>query len=499
MKTIITAEQTREADRHTIENNRISSLKLMENAARKFYDTYYQSGYHQKPVLICCGSGNNGGDGLAIARMFTRSFGSKNITVWIAQFSDKESEEFTTNLNRIKSSKVRQVDLLPNEAFPPIPENHIVIDALLGSGLNKPLAGDWLRLANHLNEAARHTIAVDIPTGMRADGYLPAGETAVYCHDVITFQRPKISFFFPESARAMQRFQVVDIGLDESFIEGLPSDFNLIEEADIRRLYRPRKPFDHKGTFGHALIVAGQQFTMGAALLACEACVYTGAGRTTAAIPAAGLAALNARCPETMFHAGTHWETYDAIGIGPGLGDRTTILRDVLQTVTSPLVVDADAITALAENKNLLDKLTEGSILTPHMKEFDRLFGPHDTTWDRVQTARKEAQARNLVIVLKNRYTFIIAPDGKVYINPTGNPAMASGGMGDVLTGMLTAFLAQGYPPLDAAILGCFFHGAAGDRLAAEGMAVVPPSELVKAIPVTIGNLAQSKPHDTAY
>lgn len=503
MKNIITAAQTREADRHTIEKTGISSIDLMEKAARRLF-RHVEDSIRDKnrPILICCGPGNNGGDGVALARMLRRNMHGafKLITVWIARFSGRESEDFTANLKRLNSLAIKVIDLPPGKDFPAVPENAVVIDALLGSGLNKPLAGDWLRLANHLNEAGRHTIAVDVPTGMRADGYLAEHETAVYCHGVISFQRPKISFFFPESVRFMAGFNIVDIGLDESFIEGLPSDFKLIEQSDIRQIHRPRKPFDHKGTYGHALIVAGSYRTMGAALLSCEACVYSGAGRTSAKIPKEGLITLNTRCPEVMYTWDIESPTYNAIGVGPGLGlneDTYQTLRSLLKNVSSPMVVDADAISMIARYKRLFKKLPEGSILTPHMKEFDTLFGKHATWWDRIQTARKEALARKLVVVLKNRYTFIAAPDGRVYINPTGNPAMASGGMGDVLTGILTALLAQGYPPTDAAILGCYLHGAAGDRLAAEGMAVVTPGALVKAIPVTISTITASKYHDT--
>ncbi len=491
MKNIITASQTREADKHTIEIEPIAPIELMERASLAFVSIFMQR-YPDKntSILVCCGTGNNGGDGLAIARLLQeRSYHA--ITVWIARFATTESSDFSTNFSRLHNTPIRIAEFLPTDELPDIPQD-VVIDALLGSGLNKPLEDDWLRLVQHINKAHKQVVAVDIPTGLRADSIIPQTEYALHAQDVITFQRPKLSFFFPESAKTMDQFHVADIGLDEAFIESLPADFKLVEGKDIQQLYRKRPPFSHKGTYGHALIVAGSEHTMGAALLCCGASLYTGAGLTTACIPPEGLTALNTRYPEVMYcpwdHLDDQWDRFDAVGIGPGLGLASDIVR-VLKNATKPIVVDADALTFLASRKSYIKKLPNQSILTPHVKEFDRLFGAHNNWWNRVQTARNNAAEHQLVIILKNQYTFIVLPTGRVLINPTGNPGMASGGMGDVLTGMLTAFLAQGYPAEQAAILACYLHGAAGDRLAAEGRAVIPAGQLVEAIPAVIGTV----------
>ncbi|WP_257670387.1 NAD(P)H-hydrate dehydratase [Parapedobacter tibetensis] len=497
MNNIITATQIKETDRHTIETEPIASIDLMERASLAFVTIFMQL-YPDKNtrILVCCGTGNNGGDGLAIARLLQeRSYDA--IAVWIARFSSHESNDFSTNLARLHNTPIPITEFLPADELPGIPQE-VIIDALLGSGLNKPLDGDWLRLTQHINQAKKQTVAVDVPTGLRADGVIPEGEHTLHAHDVISFQRPKLSFFFPESATAMDRFHVVDIGLDEAFIENMPCDFKLVEAEDIQRIYRKRKPFSHKGTYGHALIIAGNRSTMGAALLCSGASLYSGAGLTTACIPPEGLIALNARYPEVMYCAwddlADQWAKFDAVGIGPGLGNARdkspNMLPDILRYGSKPLVLDADALTFLTKRKTLVKKLPNQSILTPHMKEFDRLFGAHGNWWDRVQTARKKAAEHQLIIILKNQYTFIVLPDGDVSINPTGNPAMASGGMGDVLTGMLVAFLAQGYTPAEAAVLACYLHGAAGNQLAEEnGMAVVPAGRLIEAIPSTIGAL----------
>lgn len=492
MKTIMTAAQTRDADRYTIEHVPIASVDLMENASMAFVAAFMQRYPDKhKRILICCGTGNNGGDGLAIARLL-QAQGYAAIAVWIARFADQESDDFAANLSRLYYTPIPVTEFFPADEFPEI-QQHVIIDALLGSGLNKPLEGDWLRLARHLNGAHCQTVAVDVPSGLRADGIMPQNEYAIHADEVITFHRPKLSFFFPESARAMASFHVVDIGLNEQFIERLPGDFRLVEATDSQRILRQRERFSHKGSYGHALIIAGRVHTMGAAILACGASLYAGAGLTSASIPTEGLMALNARYPEVMYYpyidATTSVEKFDAVAIGPGLGADFTHLENVLTTSSKPMVVDADALSFLSENRALLKRLPRQSILTPHMKEFDRLFGPHDNWWERIQTAKEQATALQLIIILKNRYTFIVLPDGNVAINPTGNPAMATGGMGDVLTGTLVSFLAQGYVPHDAAILGCYLHGLAGDRLHAAGMAIATATSVIAELPYAIASL----------
>lgn len=488
----MTAAQTRDADRYTIEHVPIASIDLMEKASVAFVAAFMRR-YPDKhtSILICCGTGNNGGDGLAIARLL-QAQGYDGIAVWIARFAARESDDFAANLARLHHTPIPVTEFFPADEFPAI-QQHVLIDAVLGSGLNKPLDSDWLRLAQHVNEACCETVAVDVPSGLRSDGIMPDNEPAIHADEVITFHRPKLSFFFPESARAMAAFQVVDIGLDNDFIERLRGDYRLVEATDIQRIYRRRERFSHKGSYGHTLIVAGSGHTMGAALLACGASLYAGAGLTSVSIPEEGLEALNARYPEVMYcprtEAATSVETFDAVAIGPGLGVDYPQMQSMLTTPATPIVVDADALTFLSENQDILSEIPPRSILTPHMKEFDRLFGPHSSWWDRVQTARKQAAALQLIIILKNRYTFIVLPDGNIAINPTGNPAMASGGMGDVLTGVLVSFLAQGYAPHEAALLGCYLHGLAGDRLFTAGMAVVPATRVIAELPYAIASL----------
>ncbi|RYE18360.1 MAG: NAD(P)H-hydrate dehydratase, partial [Sphingobacteriaceae bacterium] len=277
---------------------------------------------------------------------------------------------------------------------------------------------------------------------------------------------------------------------------------HLIEEKDAIKTVRSRKNFQHKGTFGHALLIAGQTKTMGAALLCSSAAVYAGAGLTTLCLPETGLIALNAAMPEVMAIVREErqlpeikWETFTVIAAGPGLGkDSQHLMEDLLKNYKKPIVLDADALNMLSENSDWWALIPENSIITPHMKEFDRLFGQHNSWWERLLTASKQAVEKKLVIVLKNQFTIIADTNGQLYFNPTGNPAMATGGMGDTLTGIITAFLAQSYTSFEAAFLGVYIHGKAGDELALNNrLSTVLPTQVMKQIPVTIAKLSAQK------
>lgn len=495
MQTLLTSTQMRQADEFTIANRPIASIDLMEKAARAFVQCFLRDEFDtSKQIAIFCGKGNNGGDGLAIAHLLL-SNGYFNIKVYIVNFSDKQSADFAINLQRLAESRCKKV-ILNNASDLKSIKADLIIDAILGSGLNKPLSGEYAKLINQINISKKRIYAVDVPTGFSSEGKLSSNYNGVSAYKTICFQRPKINFFMPESVLATEHFEVVEIGLDEDFIRNQNTDFYLVEEKDIKRILKPRKLFSHKGTYGHALIVAGNTNTMGAALLASMACLHTGAGLTTACIPHSGLNALNTTLPEVMALPRDEYtriedqSKYKAIAIGPGLGvsiENERLLESLI-AAHRPLVIDADGLNLLAERQDLIEKLPQHSILTPHMKEFDRLFGQHDSWWDRLQTARTQAKRLKIVIVLKNQFTFICSAEGKVYINPTGHPAMAQGGMGDVLTGVTASFVAQGYPSLDAAILSCFVHGQTGNALA-KNQFVVTASEVAGKISTTIQKL----------
>ena len=499
MLPLLTSPQIREADAYTIVNEPISSVNLMERAAKAFA-AWFINNFPDKrqPITIYCGTGDNGGDGLAIARMLDAAQ-YRAINIKIARFSDKASDNFNFNLKRIKETGFHLSEIRSGEEFPAEPAL-VIIDALLGSGLNKPLAGDFARLVNHINGLGKTVVSVDAPTGFFTDGEIPQDALAIKADTVITFQQPKINFLLPESAPYINCWEAVKIGIDEKFTASLNSPYQFVEEKDIRAMLKKRHHFSNKGTYGHALMVAGQPETMGAALLCASACAYTGAGLTTACVPQSGLNALNSYMPELMaiVRKGDdlpkiEWGSFTSMGIGPGLGKgegSLALLSNILSNYKKPVVIDADALNLLGTNKELWKKIPENSVLTPHMKEFDRLFGEHTSWWQRIQTGIEKAKELSLNILLKNDYTIIITPAGKVYFNTTSNPAMATGGMGDVLTGIIASLLAQKYSAEDACIVGAYLHGKAGDELAMPNLLnVVMPAQVAQQMPATMAKL----------
>lgn len=496
---LLTATQIREADAYTIANEPVSSIDLMERASKAFV-SWFMNHFPDKAITVSvyCGTGNNGGDGLAIARLLNQH-GYGNVAVKLVLFSDKQSADFEVNLHRLQELNIPVESLGPDQ-LEPTETSDIIIDSILGSGLNKPLSGSHQQLVSYLNSLHKTVVAVDVPTGLYTDGEMEKDATVLKADLVITFQQPKINFMLPESGDFIDCWETINIGLNEKFIQSLQSAYQWVEEKDVRDILKPRTRFSHKGRFGHALLIAGQAKTMGAALLCSSACVYTGAGLTTACIPESGLTALNSYQAEVMAIVRQSYEMpelelsqFSTIAIGPGLGkeeDALALLQYVLDEYEKPVVVDADALNLLAAHPRLLTELPAGSIITPHMKEFDRLFGEHNNWWQRLQTLQQKARELNICIILKNAYTMVGCPDGKVYFNSTSNAAMAVGGMGDVLTGIITALLAQKYTPQQACIAGVYLHGKAGDELALPNrLHVVLPGQVAAHIPATMAKL----------
>jgi len=499
MLPLLIIPQIREVDAYTIANEPLASIDLMERASAAFVDRFiHHFPDKNKSITVFCGTGNNGGDGLAIARML-HDQQYKKIAVTVARFSDKSTEDFNNNLKRVKEIGLPLSEIAPGQQLEEI-KSELLVVALLGTGLNKPLEGDFKRLVDHINSQHKTVVAVDVPTGLFADGVMPKDAVVLKTDLVITFQQPKINFLLPESGAYIKCWEAVNIGLDGQFIHSLNSPYQAVEEKDIRQMLRPRHRFSNKGTYGHALIVAGQPETMGAALLCASACVYAGSGLTTACVPQSGLTALNSYMPEIMAVVRVggelpeiNYAAFNSAAIGPGLGKDMLahdMLMDLFINFKSPVVIDADALNLLSVHRGLWNSIPENSILTPHMKEFDRLFGEHDNWWQRIQTGIVKAKEHSIYILLKNDYTLIITPAGKVYFNTTSNAAMASGGMGDVLTGIIAALLAQKYTPEEACNLGAYLHGKAGDELALPArLNVVLPSQVAARIPATLAKL----------
>lgn len=481
MVELYTAEQIRRWDQFTIENEPVSSIDLMERAASRCVEWLVQHGLHKKNFLIFCGKGNNGGDGLAIARLLLQR--GTPVEVHILEFGKKGSPDFQTNLLRLHELPVDIHFLQSTGQFHEIPKEKVVIDALFGSGLNKPLDGLSAQLAEHINQSGAPVISIDVPSGLFTD-QSSMGHPVVRASHTLTFQVPKLAFLLQENAPFIGALHVLDIGLDPRFPKKEIPFAHMVDHDLVSCVYTPRNRFAHKGSFGHALLIGGSYGKIGAVLLATRACLRTGAGLTTIYAPACGYSVLQAGAPEAMLMTDEHpslitvlpssLEKYAVIGVGPGLGteEKTQkVISRLLASSPKSLVIDADGLNCLAKNPSLLTQLPPHSILTPHPREFERLFGSCSNDFERMERARSKAKEHQVVLVLKGHHTLIVTPSGQLYFNTTGNAGLAKGGSGDVLTGIITALVAQGYQPLHAALMGVYIHGAAAD-LAAKAVAL---------------------------
>jgi ADP-dependent NAD(P)H-hydrate dehydratase / NAD(P)H-hydrate epimerase len=488
---ILSAEQVRAWDEFTIQHEPVSSIDLMERAAESCFNWLEAHGFTSSPFSICCGKGNNGGDGLAIARML--AVHGSEVSVHILEFGHKGTEDFQQNLSRLHGSAVQVRFVQSAEHFPAVAPGEIIIDALLGSGLNRPVEGVTAELVHYLNQCDNTTISIDIPSGLFVDKS-SKGNPVIIANHTLTFQCLKPALLVAENGQYTGNVQVLDIGLHPGFPGKDAPVHHWIDQSMVKAMYRPRKSFSHKGTYGHALLVAGSYGKMGAAVLAARACLRSGAGLVTLHVPRCGLQVLQTAVPEAMCmvdqdeHAVTSLyedlPAFTAVGLGPGLGKDTrtaSMLERFFKLVRQPAVLDADALNIIGLNPHLLNEIPPHSILTPHPKEFERLFGPAENDFDKLRLAAEKARLHNIVIVLKGHHTFIAMPDGRTFFNSTGNPGMATGGTGDVLTGILTGLLAQGYAPEAAAVFGVYWHGLAGDLAAAEHtQEVMVASDLVE-------------------
>ena len=497
---ILTAEETRKADAYTIAHEPVKSIDLMERAAKACVswltsavsplsldnrakgEGWERSSGVGGEVRIFCGMGNNGGDGLAIARLLAAK--KFKVEVYIIRYSDKCSPDFLINEKRLKKVKGVKIHNIASAAGFPLTINHqpltIVVDCLFGSGLNKPVEGLAAEAVKLINRSGCPVVSIDIPSGLFADTHSLSKDAAIVrANHTLSFESPKLAFMFPENGEYVGGFTVLDIGLLEGFIAGLPSKNYFVRDIEARFLHKKRSRFGHKGTYGHALIVAGGYGKMGAAVLAGRACLSAGAGLVTAHIPKCGYEIIQTANPEVMVQTDSEEksisdnikiEKYNAIGIGPGIGmekETQNALKVLIQNASIPLVLDADALNILSENKTWLSFLPPNCILTPHPGEFKRLAGQADNDFERLQLQKEFSIKHRVYLVLKGAQTCITCPDGDVYFNSTGNPGMATAGSGDVLTGIITGLLAQGYDSKKAAVLGVYLHGLAGDMAAA--------------------------------
>jgi NAD(P)H-hydrate epimerase len=483
---ILSVDQIRALDQATIQHEPIAPINLMERASLAFVVWFVERFPASTPVKIFCGLGNNGGDGLAIARLLLER--SYNIDVRVVRYAPRESDDFMHNHRRLKliTEKVSYIESASD--IPALRHNEVIIDAILGSGLSRPTEGLVKTTIESINRAPARVVSVDIASGLYTDKPNGSDDVIVKPDYTVSFQLPKLAFVLPKNAPYVGDWHIVDINLLKRFIDQAQTPYFFTQPNEARLLLRKRDRFSNKGSYGHALLLAGSYGKIGAAVLAARACLRSGVGLLTVQIPRCGYAVMQSVVPEAMclpdrneyVLTGSAQDTggsseapsptdYATLGIGPGVGkspETLAMLRTLLPMLKKPIVVDADALNLLSENKDLLKKLPANSILTPHPKEFERLTKKWKDDYEKLDILRDFARKYNIVVVLKGAFSAVATPHGEVHFNSTGNPGLSTGGTGDVLTGILTALLAQGYDPIEAAVLGVFEHGLAGDRVA---------------------------------
>lgn len=474
---IFTGAQIHELDTYTIEHEPIRSIDLMERAAKALTKAISEEWTNQTPIVVFAGPGNNGGDALAVARMLAEQ--DYKIAVYLFNIHNQLSADCAINKQRIiDSRRIKSFNEITVNFDPPsLDAGTLVIDGLFGSGLNKPLAGGFASLVKYINHSPAKVVSIDMPSGLMCEENTHNIRANIVNADLtLTLQQKKLAMLFADNQQFVGDVRVLDIRLSHEYIAQTDSLYTQIEEKDIRPRMIHRSDFVHKGNMGNALLVAGSYGMAGAAVLAARACLRSGAGKVTVNIPKRNYDVMQISVPEavlqidredTYFSEPTDTDDFDALGIGPGIGmnENTAIaLIAQLRRTQCPIVADADALNILANHRAWMQQLPKGIILTPHPKEFDRMAGNiSNDCYERLTKAREMAERLGVYIMLKGHNTALCLPDGHVYFNSTGNAGMATAGSGDVLTGIITALLARGYNTKDAALVGMYLHGLAGD------------------------------------
>lgn len=472
---LFTTKQIAELDKFTIENEPIADIDLMERASMQITNWLLHQFSTDRNMVFFAGPGNNGGDALTIARQMAGF--DYRCKVFLLDFGKGLKGSPATNWQRLEQqAKVELIKLTSMNDFPELDENDVILDGLFGSGLSRTLEGLPAELVLKMNGLPNTIVAIDMPSGLMGENNSENNTThIVRAKYTLTFQVPKVSFLFAENLAFVGQWHVLPIGLHTDGMAKIESPYVLLENESIHKIMPLRGKFAHKGTFGHALLIAGSYGKMGAAVLAAKACLRSGVGLLTSHVPHLGYSIIQTAVPEAMASIDRHdsiftefpnLEPYSAIGIGPGLGKKMNsqkALSQLLENATVPVVLDADALNILADHKEWLTTLPEGSILTPHPGEFRRLVGETKNSFHALDQQIKFSKKYKCVLVLKGAHTCISTPQGKIYFNSTGNAGMATAGSGDVLTGIILGLLAQRISSEDAALIGVYLHGLAGD------------------------------------
>jgi hydroxyethylthiazole kinase-like uncharacterized protein yjeF len=469
---ILTSNQIYQADKATVKNKSISSADLMEHAATKCADWISEHFPEKDRIIhIFCGTGNNGGDGLVIARKLVRNH--YQVKTYVVNFNEKRSDDFSLNFNRLLEMNHVINDLNEGFSFPEIDTKDLIIDAIFGIGLTRAPEGFVKEIIQKINGVKAKIISIDFPSGLFAESAVTDKESVIKAFYTLTFQQPKLAFLLPDNEIFSENFQVLDIGLDKNFITSLSTNYFTIDQDFVQNIYRPRKKFSHKGSFGHSLVIGGSYGKIGAMVLASKAALKAGSGLVTAYIPKCGYEILQTSNPEIMVEVEEedHLQYFNfkvnptVIGIGMGLGMKSKTqqgLEFFLKENKKKLVIDADALNILSKNREYLNYLPGHSVLTPHPKEFERLVGRWKNDFEKLEKLLQFSLKYDSIVILKGAYTAITFQH-KIYFNTSGNPALATAGSGDVLAGIITGLIAQNYTPLEASILGVYLHGKTAD------------------------------------
>ncbi|MDR0710832.1 MAG: NAD(P)H-hydrate dehydratase [Prevotellaceae bacterium] len=482
MMKIIKSTDIQFVDSYTIAHEPISQQGLIGRVGRALALALVRRLPQRRRVAIVCGKGKNGGDGLALALSLAdnASYHVRVLLCYPPQELCAEAAYFYGQVRQHQSVRCEQVSAA---ALPTFDADELLVDALFGTGLNRPLAGYERQLVRHINGSGSCVLAVDIPSGMPSDSELVEDKAAVVqARYTFTLNAPKLSMMLPASGEFAGELHALDIGLHPDAIGKVASPYYYFTQTDAQQLVKPRKKFSHKGCYGRCLLVAGSQGMMGAAVLAARACYHAGAGLLTAHVPACGASIMQLAVPEAVLSIDedercftslrrVEASSYNALAVGCGIGCSEPVakaLEELLQAAPpARMVIDADAINIIAGNKRLLGLLPENTIITPHVKELERLVGICDRDEERLLRQQQLAREYRLVVALKGAHTSVALPGGAVTFNSSGNAGMATAGSGDALTGVILALLGQGYAPEQAAMLGVYMHGKAGDAAAA--------------------------------
>ncbi|MGV8962646.1 MAG: NAD(P)H-hydrate dehydratase [Candidatus Saccharimonadaceae bacterium] len=472
---ILSAESIREIDAKTIEYKQILSYELMELAANAFFYYFIQK-YNglKRSIYIFCGTGNNGGDGLAVSRLMHEM--GYNVKVFVLKISDSFSTDCELNLDRAKKAGVNTLIINSVKDIPSFGDNQIIIDAIFGTGLSRELSDLVKDVIININQNINSVVSIDVPSGLFLN---KKTELAVKATETITFQIPKLALYLPDNASFVGQLSIVDIGLSAKAINDAMTDTYLINFENMLSELKPLLKFAHKGTFGHALIIGGSEGKIGAISLASRAALKSGCGLVSAFVPQCGLIPLQSYLPEAMVIQDAHQSHIssvshnilpNAVAIGMGMGkhkETQEALHQFLQDNELPIIIDADALNILSENKDWLYSLKANTILTPHPLELSRLIGKWEDDFEKIRLTRSFALKYHIIVVLKGAHTLIV-DSTDVYVNSSGTTALATAGSGDVLSGIIAGLLAQGYKPLIAAQLGVYIHGMTANVTASE-------------------------------